>query len=116
MSWLIDCGLVDGNHLFEEFKGALTEQFVLQQLMAKKEAEIFYWSPEGARSEVDIVVQYWGKVIPIEIKAAENLQAKSLKVYYQKYKPELAIRTSLSDYRKEDWMINVPLYAISEAL
>jgi predicted AAA+ superfamily ATPase len=108
--------LLDGNLLFGEFKGSLTEQFVLQQLMAKKEAGIFYWSPEGARSEVDLVVQYKGKVIPLEVKATENLQAKSLKVYCQKYKPEIAIRTSLSDYRKEDWMINVPLYAISEAL
>ncbi|HEY4107786.1 ATP-binding protein [Puia sp.] len=105
--------LLDGNLLFEEFKGALTEQFVLQQLMAKKDAGIFYWSPEGARSSVDFVVQYWGKVVPIEVKAAENLQAKSLKVYYQKYKPTHCIRTSMSDYRKEEWMTNLPLYAIA---
>jgi predicted AAA+ superfamily ATPase len=106
--------LLDGNLLFEEFKGALTEQFVLQQLMVKKDAGIFYWSPEGARSEIDFVVQYWGKVVPIEVKAAENLQAKSLKVYYQKYQPQHSIRTSMSDYRKEEWMINLPLYAINE--
>jgi predicted AAA+ superfamily ATPase len=105
--------LLDGNRLFEEFKGALTEQYVLQQLIAKKDAGIFYWSPEGARSEIDFVLQYWGKVIPLEVKAAENLQAKSLKVYHQKYNPARAIRTSMSDYRKEEWMTNLPLYAIS---
>lgn len=106
--------LIGGNQLFGEFKGALTEQYVLQQLLAKKDASIFYWSREGARSSVDFVVQYWGKVIPIEVKAAENLQAKSLKVYYQKYQPRHSIRTSMSDYRKEGWMTNLPLYAIGE--
>ena len=108
--------LLEGNQLFEEFKGSLTEQYVLQQLMAKKDVEIFYWSPEGSKSEIDFVVQYYGKVIPIEVKAAENLQAKSLKVYYQKYKPPHVVRTSLSDYRKEEWMINIPLYAISQLI
>ncbi len=106
--------LLDGNKLFEEFKGSLTEQYVLQQLMAQKIAAVYYWSPGNARSEVDLLVQIAGRVIPIEVKAAENLQAKSLKVYYQKYQPELAIRMSISDYRKEQWLTNLPLYAISE--
>jgi predicted AAA+ superfamily ATPase len=104
--------LIDGNTLFEEFKGALTEQYVLQQLMAKKDAGIFYWSSASGQASVDFVVQYWGQVIPIEVKAAENLQAKSLKVYHQKYKPEHSIRTSMSDYRKEEWLTNLPLYAV----
>lgn len=108
--------LLDGNRLFEEFKGALTEQFVLQQLMANKEASIFYWSAAGGQASVDFVVQQQGKVIPIEVKAAENLQAKSLKVYWQKFKPSQSIRTSMSDYRKEEWMINLPLYAIGGQL
>jgi predicted AAA+ superfamily ATPase len=106
--------LLDGNVTFEEFKGALTEQYVLQQLITQKDISTYYWSPDNARSEVDFLAQVKGKIIPIEVKAAENLQAKSLKVYCQKYKPEVAIRTSLSDFRKEDWMINLPLYAISE--
>jgi predicted AAA+ superfamily ATPase len=106
--------LLEGNQLFEEFKGALTEQYVLQQLMTKKDAAVFYWSPEGTRSEIDFVIQYWGKVVPVEVKAAENLQAKSLKIYYQKYKSPRAIRVSMSDYRKEEWLTNLPLYAISQ--
>ncbi|GGA87565.1 ATPase [Puia dinghuensis] len=103
--------LLEGNSLFQEFKGALTEQYVLQQLMAEKEAGIFYWSPDS-RAEIDFLVQYWGHIAPLEVKAAENLQAKSLKVYHQKYKPPQAFRTSMSDYRKEEWMANIPLYAI----
>ncbi len=105
--------LLAGNDLFEEFKGALTEQYVLQQLVLSKENNTYYWSPENARSEIDFLLQVQGKVIPLEVKAAENLKAKSLRLYHEKYHPELAIRTSLSDYREQDWMINLPLYAIS---
>jgi predicted AAA+ superfamily ATPase len=105
--------LLEGNDLFEEFKGALTEQYVLQQLIASKENSIYYWSPENTRAEIDFLLQVKGKIIPLEVKAAENLQAKSLRLYYQKYQPESSIRTSLSDYRKEEWMTNLPLYAIT---
>jgi len=106
--------LLTGNDLFEEFKGALTEQYVLQQLITLKEVNTYYWSPEKLRAEVDFLLQVKGKVIPLEVKAAENLQAKSLRAYYQKYKPETVLRTSLSDYRQEDWLTNWPLYAINE--
>jgi hypothetical protein len=105
--------ILEGNVLFEEFKGALTEQYVLQQLFSLKEHTIYYWSPENVRSEVDFLIQVKGKVIPLEVKAAENLHAKSLRVYHQKYQPERSIRTSLSDFRKEEWLTNLPLYAIS---
>ena len=104
--------LLAGNDMFEEFKGALTEQFVLQQLLNLKEVGIYYWSPENARAEIDFLLQINGKIVPLEVKAAENLRARSLRVYYQKYEPETSLRTSLSDYRKEDWMINMPLYTI----
>lgn len=106
--------LLTGNDLFEEFKGALTEQYVLQQLITLKDVSTYYWSAANAKAEVDFLLQVQGKVIPLEVKAAENLQAKSLRVYHQKYEPELALRTSLSDYRQEDWLTNWPLYAISE--
>ena len=106
--------LLEGNIVFEEFKGALTEQFVLQQLVVNKEFATYYWSAENATAEIDFLVQYAGQVVPIEVKAEENLQAKSLKTFYQKYKSLTAIRTSMSDFRKEDWLTNLPLYAISE--
>ena len=104
--------LLEGNDLFEEFKGALTEQYVLQQLVTLKEAGIYYWSPDNARAEVDFLLQIKGKIIPLEVKAAENLHAKSLRVYHQKYQPETSLRASLSDYRKDDWLTNLPLYAL----
>ena len=106
--------LLEGNSIFEEFKGALTEQFVLQQLKPKKDLAIYYWSAEKSKSEIDFLIQHSGDVIPVEVKSEENLQAKSLKTYCQKYSPQLAIRTSMSDFRKEDWMTNLPLYAISK--
>lgn len=106
--------LLVGNNIFEEFKGALTEQYVLQQLLTGQEVGIYYWSPENARSEIDFLIQLAGQVIPVEVKATENLQAKSLKVYYEKYNPSTVIRTSMSPYRKEAWLTNLPLYAIAE--
>lgn len=106
--------LLEGNIVFEEFKGALTEQFVLQQLVVNKELATYYWSAENATAKIDFLVQYAGQVVPIEVKAEENLQAKSLKTFCQKYKPSTAIRTSMSDFRKADWITNLPLYAISE--
>jgi uncharacterized protein len=105
--------LLEGNMIFSEFKGALTEQYVLQQLITNKDITINYWSPENARAEIDFVVQLNGKIIPIEVKAEENLQARSLKVYFEKFHPPTVIRTSMSNYRAEDWLINLPLYAIS---
>ena len=106
--------LIQGNVIFEEFKGALTEQYVLQQLFTMPDIAIYYWSAERSTAEVDFLIQYAGEVIPIEVKAEENLKAKSLKTFCQKYSPKTAVRTSMSDFRKQDWLINLPLYAISE--
>lgn len=106
--------LLDGSTIFTEFKGSLTEQYVYQQLNNTNEYVIYYWSAERSTSEIDFLVQYNGLVVPIEVKAEENLQAKSLKVYLEKFSPTVSIRTSMSDFRKQDWLINLPLYAISE--
>lgn len=108
--------LLEGNSVFEEFKGALTEQYVLQQIMNNNDITPFYWTSDNSKGEIDFVFQNEIDIIPIEVKAAENLQAKSLKSYCLRYQPKHAIRTSMSDYRKEDWLINVPLYAINEIL
>lgn len=104
--------LIEGNSVFKEFKGALTEQYVLQQLKNYENLSVYYWSAEKSEAEIDFMVQYGENVIPIEVKAEENLQAKSLKSYYQRYKPAVSIRTSMSDYRIDDWLTNLPLYAI----
>lgn len=106
--------LLQGNTVFTEFKGALTEQYVYQQLNSTNEYVVYYWSAERSASEIDFLVQYSGLIIPVEVKAEENLQAKSLKVYHEKFNPAVSVRTSMSDFRRQDWLTNLPLYAISE--
>jgi predicted AAA+ superfamily ATPase len=114
LSGLDERSILEGNRIFEEFKGALTEQYIQQQLRAETGIEPCYWSNERSKAEVDFVFQYRSDVIPLEVKAAENLQAKSLKSYCAKYSPKIAIRTSMSDYRQEETLVNLPLYAISQ--
>lgn len=104
--------IIDGNRIFTEFKGALTEQYILQQLISELSVHPYYYSAENSRREIDFILQGAETVIPVEVKAEENLQAKSLKSYCAKYNPDYAVRTSMSDYREEDWMTNVPLYDI----
>ncbi len=106
--------LLDGNALFVEFKGALTEQFVCQQLKTLADLELCYYTNDRGSCEVDFVVDTGGRVMPLEVKAETNLRAKNLKTYREKFSPELAIRTSMADYRKEDGLVNLPLYAIGQ--
>ena len=112
MAGIDDKTLLNGNDIFEEFKGSLTEQYVLCQLKQCTDLDVFYWSSERGTAEVDFITQIDGKNVPIEVKANENLQAKSLKTFIQKYKTSTNVRTSMSKYRKEDWLINIPLYSI----
>jgi len=104
--------LLDGNELFKEFKGALTEQYVLQQLETFKNLNTYYWTNDRNSAEIDFLVDNGNSVIPVEVKAEVNLQAKSLKTFHSKFSPEISVRTSMADYKKEDWLINLPLYAI----
>ncbi|MDD3368584.1 MAG: ATP-binding protein [Lachnospiraceae bacterium] len=112
MSRLSAKTILEGNRLFEEFKGALTEQYVLQQLIVNPENDLFYWSAEGGIAELDFLIQTEDDIVPVEVKAEENLQAKSLRMFVQKYENMNAVRTSMSDYREQDWMTNIPLYNI----
>ena len=104
--------LLDGNELFKEFKGALTEQYVLQELKTLKGIQCYYWTAERGTAEVDFVVDNGADVLPIEVKAEINLQAKSLKVFHEKYQPPKSIRTSMADYKDEGWLVNLPLWAV----
>jgi len=112
MSGLDSKTIIEGNMLFSQFKGAITEQFIMQHLQLKPNRTITYWTNERSTSEVDFVMQENGKIIPIEVKSGENLKAKSFKLFCEKYKPEIAYRTSLADYKMEGWMTNVPVWAI----
>ncbi len=106
--------LLEQNKVLTEFKGALTEQYVLQQLKCLKEPPVYYWSAERGEAEVDFLLQSDQEIHPLEVKAEENLQAKSLKVFNDRYDPNKSIRTSMSNYRADDWLINIPLFAISQ--
>lgn len=104
--------LVDRNAAFVEFKGALTENYVLQELKAMTDYDIYYYSNDNSTFEIDYLLDGEDGIVPVEVKAEENLRAKSFKNFCEKYRPQLAVRTSMSDYREQDWMKNIPLYAI----
>ena len=113
MSGLEPAAVLDGNAVFTEFKGALTEQYVCQQLISDCGKQPFYWSAENSIGEIDFLIQDAGFVIAIEVKAEENLRSKSLRAFKEKNQEAFAIRFSLSPFRKQDWMRNVPLYAMA---
>ncbi len=104
--------LLDGDDLFVEFKGALTEQYVCQQLKTIEDLGVYYYTNDRGSCEIDFVVDNGEQIVPIEVKAETNLRAKSLKTYRERFEPELSVRTSMADYKKEDWLLNLPLYAI----
>ena len=105
--------ILDDNSFFVEFKGAVTEQYVLQQILSCTDFKPFYYSSPNSSGEIDFMIQLEDQIVPIEVKSAENLQAKSLKAFHQKYNNRFSVRTSLSDFRLDDWLTNIPLYAIS---
>ncbi len=106
--------LLDGNDLFVEFKGALTEQYVCQQLQTIEDLDVYYYTNDRGSCEVDFIVDTGERIIPVEVKAETNLKSKSLRTYREKFSPEISIRTSMADYKKEDWLVNLPLYAIDQ--
>lgn len=106
--------LLDGDDLFVEFKGALTEQYVCQQLKTIEDLGVYYYTNDRGSCEIDFVIDTGEQIIPIEVKAETNLRAKSLKTYRERFEPELSVRTSMADYKKEDWLLNLPLYAIEQ--
>lgn len=106
--------LLDGSDLFVEFKGALTEQYVQQQLATLPGLNLYYYTNERGSCEIDFLIDDGERIIPLEVKAEENLKAKSLRSYKEKFQPEISVRTSMADYRVQEWMVNLPLYAIEE--
>jgi len=104
--------LLDGNDLFVEFKGALTEQYVLQQVITDQNMDVFYYTNDNGSCEVDFIVDNGKCVVPLEVKAEVNLRAKSLKTFVDKFNPKTAVRSSMADYKREGTLTNLPLYAI----
>ena len=116
MSGLPPQALLEGNVLCSDYKGAITEQYVLQQLKSVKGLSIYYWSSDTSRGELDFLLQKDVSVIPVEVKAEENLQSKSLRFFVEKNAGLHGVRFSMSDYRKQEWMINYPLYSVGYIL
>lgn len=122
--FLLDCGLLGalsetppeqiliGDNVFEEYKGAFTENYVLQQLKSLPHTFVYYYSNDNSTLEIDFVVQHEAHVIPIEVKAEENLRAKSLRQFVIDNSGLHGVRFSMSDYREQDWLTNVPLWAV----
>ncbi len=115
--------LVEKSSVFREFKGALTEQYVQQQMRADCALEPHYWQSESARAEIDFVFQQGMHVVPVEVKAETNTRAKSLMSYCRKYHPRVAVRCSMNDYHLQSLahsaeastqLIDIPLYAVSQ--
>ncbi len=125
--FMLDCGLLGamsqtppeqiliGNNIFEEYKGAFSENYVLQQLLCIPRTYIYYYNNENSTMEIDFVVQHETSIIPIEVKAEENLRAKSLRQYVQDNPGLHGFRFSMSPYREQEWLTNVPLYAVKYA-
>ncbi len=114
MSHLNAKTIAEGNSIFTEFKGALTEQYVYQQLIQNESLSIYYHTFGNSKYELDFLVQNSeDEIIPIEVKAGECLKSNSFRLFCQKNNPKKAIRTSLADYKEEEWMTNIPLYAVS---
>lgn len=122
--FLLDCGLLGAmsetpadkllvaENGMEESKGAFTENFVMSQLVATRDTSVFYYSND-AKLEIDFLIQHDSDIVPIEAKAEENLRSKSLSTFVEQHSGLHGIRFSMSDYREQSWMTNVPLYAVS---
>lgn len=106
--------ILNGNNMFVEFKGALTEQYVCQQLKTIEDLGVYYYTNERGGCEIDFVIDTGSRIIPVEVKADINLKAKSLKIYREKFNPQISVRTSMADYKEQDGLLNLPLYAVEE--
>lgn len=104
--------LIDGNRIMTEFKGALTEQYIMQELTTLNFDYIGYWTNERSTSEVDFIIQSQGKVIPIEVKSGENLRSRSSTLFCRTFEPETAVKISVLPYHENKNIINLPLYAV----
>ena len=107
--------ILEGSSLFTEFKGALTEQFVCQQLKSM-DLDVYYWSADNSQAEIDFIFSHEDRIIPVEVKAEENLKARSLRAFLDRYGLAEGTRLSLSDYRQQDWLTNYPLYTVSSLI
>lgn len=108
-SLLDPIAITEGNRLLTEFKGALTENYILESLIQQFEGTPRYWT-SGAQAEVDFIIQYENEIIPIEVKADLNVRSKSLSYYRKEFSPVLSIRYSLKNLSYNNGLVNIPLF------
>lgn len=106
--------LIEGDTLFTEYRGALTESYVAQQLLLAKQRELYYWRSTGGKAEIDFLCEPQGRVVPVEVKAGLSRRSKSLRSYDQQYSPAVLVRTNLRNLKMDGKIANIPLYAASE--
>ena len=112
MSNLKASTIVAGNSIFTEFKGALTEQYVLQQFILRYEP--YYYAKANSTQDIDFLLQdEEDEIVPLEVKAETNVKAKSLRQFVADNQSKKAFRISMNDYKEEEWVTNIPLYAVN---
>lgn len=109
LSQLDPVAISEGNRLFTEFKGALTENFILNCLIRQFETIPRYWS-SGNRAELDFLMQYQNEIVPVEVKSDENIRSKSIAFYRKEYAPEISLRYSLRNLKYDNGVLNIPLF------
>ena len=122
--YLCDCGLMGamadtaakdvliGDSVFTEYKGAFTEQYVLQQILSSGISDIYYYSADDSRMEMDFLMQREGALLPVEVKGGTSIKSTSLHNYLMEHPGIQAIRYSMLPYKKQDFLTNIPLYAV----
>jgi hypothetical protein len=101
------------NTIFTEYKGAFTEQYVFMQLQGT-DIPVYYYTAEGSRIEIDFAIQLGDAVYPVEVKAEENLQSKSMKTFIHKHPDLTGLRLSMRPRISQGWLECIPLYAFRE--
>lgn len=109
LSGLAPSAIGEGNRLLTEFKGALTENYILDSLVAQMDSRPRYWTSQN-RAEVDFIIQLENDIIPIEVKSDENVTGKSLAFYRKEFEPKVSIRYSLKNFKQDGSLINIPLF------
>lgn len=105
--------LTQGHRLFEEYKGAFTENYVAQQLRSRAVPELHFWKSEAAMAEVDFLCQSHDDILSLEVKSGVNPRSKSLRSYNDRFHPSHLVRATLLNLRRDGQITNIPLYALS---
>ena len=108
--------MAHGDRLFAEYRGALVENYVAQQLAAAAAGELYYWRSSGGKAEVDFLLEREGQVLPLEVRAGVNPRSKSLRSFDLQFAPRVLVRSTLLNLKRDARVVNIPLYAFPDGL